>query len=263
MKIEEELASAANLNFVGSYRKLAELTPGGAARDFGPVFAFVTGIPVPLFNGCIVAAPATPADLEAAVAWVGAQGFPYQVFVDEGAAPGLDRVVTALGLCRNARPHPNMVLYPIPEPPEPAPGVTVRGVATQVELGEHHEIWRQGGIPLDLAQRMFPSALLADPDARLFTACLEGEPVGTSLAIRTGSVAGVYAVGTLELTRRHGVATAAAWAAVNAGREWRSDVSVLQASEMGFPVYTAMGFRTVVSYATFTVQAEGGPPRDC
>ncbi len=79
--------------------------------------------------------------------------------------------------------------------------------------------------------------------------------MGTSLAIRTGEVAGVYAVGTLRDARRRGVGTAATWAAVAASRAWGCDKVVLQASEMGFPMYVDMGFRTVVRYAIFR------PPR--
>lgn len=43
----------------------------------------------------------------------------------------------------------------------------------------------------------------------------------------------------------------ATWAAVAAGRAWGCDTIVLQSSEIGFSVYRAMGFRTVVSYVTF------------
>lgn len=103
-----------------------------------------------------------------------------------------------------------MVMHPIPEPPAPGP----------------------------------------DPDVRPFTVRLEGRPAGASLAIRTGAVAGVYAVGTLEAARRRGVGTAATWAAVAAGRAG-CDMVMLQSSEMGYPMYEAMGFRTVGRYATF------------
>ena len=71
------------------------------------------------------------------------------------------------------------------------------------------------------------------------------------MAVRTGDVAGVYAVGTLRDARRQGVGTAATWAAVAAGRALGSETIVLQSSAMGFPVYEAMGFWTVVRYAIF------------
>jgi hypothetical protein len=111
-----------------------------------------------------------------------------------------------------------------------------------------------GGLPAGVARRLFPPSFAADPDVRLFTARLEGRPVGTSIAIRTGDVSGVYAVGTLAAARRHGVGTSATWAAVGAARAWRCDTVVLQASEMGFASYAKMGFRTVARYAAFSLR---------
>jgi len=108
-----------------------------------------------------------------------------------------------------------------------------------------------GGLARDLADHLFPPSFATDPDVRLFTALLNGRPVGTSIAIRTAEVSPVYGVGTVPTARRRGAGTAAAWAAVDAGRAWGCGVIVLQSSHMGFSSYTKMGFRTVVRYATF------------
>jgi GNAT superfamily N-acetyltransferase len=96
-----------------------------------------------------------------------------------------------------------------------------------------------------------PRSFATDPDVRVFTARLDGRPVGTSIAIRTGEIAGLYGVGTLPDARRRGIGTAASWAAVSAGRRWGCDPIVLQATELGLPIYERMGFRTVVRYITF------------
>jgi hypothetical protein len=77
-------------------------------------------------------------------------------------------------------------------------------------------------------------------------------PWGTSIAIQTRTAGGIVAVSTLPEARRRGVGAAMSWAAVSAGVEHRHDTIVLQASPMGFPVYVAMGFRTVVPYAVFS-----------
>lgn len=238
MKAQAELVAAAHLSYIGSYRKLVEHGPNGEIREIGRVFAFATGLPMALFNGCVVVEPAEPEDLNAALAWLSAVNVPYEVSIVEELAPGLEEVTLAFGLRRDPVPYPGMVLDPVPEPPDPAPGVTV-----------------VPGIAVGLA-RYLPRSLAHDLDVRAFTAQLDGRPVGTSLAIRTGDVAGVYGVGTLPDARGHGVGTAASWAAVEAGHAWGCEPIVLQASEMGLPIYERMGFRTVVRYAIFGGQAQ-------
>jgi len=249
VKTRRELVSAANLNYAGSYRKLAEHSADGEIREMGRGFAFVTGVPIPLFNGCVVGS-ATAEELEAAVEWVREWGLPYRVWMDDKVAPSLRDVAIALGLERDPWVLPGMVLCPPTEAPPNAPAVTVERV-TETGLAAWLAVLTDGGLTQDLADRLFPRSFAADPDIRLFVALLNGRPVGTSIAIRTGDVSGVYGVGTLPGARRRGVGTAAAWAAVEAGRAWDCGAIVLQASEMGFSSYAKMGFRTVVRYATF------------
>jgi GNAT superfamily N-acetyltransferase len=122
-------------------------------------------------------------------------------------------------------------------------------------LDEYRQVSVEDGTSEYVARRLFSDSFAADPDVELVIASLDGRAVGTSLAIRTEKVAGVYAVGTLVDARRRGVGTAATWAAVAAGRTWGCDTVVLQASDMGFPIYRAMGFRTVVRYAIFRPSA--------
>ncbi len=226
--------AAAHLSFIGSFRKLVEHSPKGEIRVGGGVFTFVTGLTFPLFNGCVVAEPTTAAELAGSLEWLRTRELPYQVSIAEALAPGLADVALAAGLVKDPAPYPGMVLHPVPAPPTPPPGVTV-----------------QLGLVPGLAGYL-PASLAADPDVRVFHARLDGKPVGTSIAIRTGDVAGVYGVGTQPEARGRGVGTATTWAAVAAASEWGCDTVVLQASQMGLSLYERMGFRTVVRYITFT-----------
>ena len=56
--------------------------------------------------------------------------------------------------------------------------------------------------------------------------------------------------------RRRGYGAAATWAAIEVGAQRGCDHAVLQASEMGAPVYRRMGFVDVGRY----VQLEGAAP---
>jgi N-acetylglutamate synthase len=251
VRTEAELLARANLNFVGSYRKLVEHSTKGEVREVGRVTAFATGVPTSLFNGCLVLEAATEPEVDEAVEWVSSLGFPYRVWMEEGLATSLGDTVLGRGLERDPWVEPGMVIHPPPESPPPQTGVTI------VEgLDEHLGVLIEGGMPAQIADGLFPPSLAADPDVLLFTARLHGHPVGTSVALRTGDVAGVYAVSTLPEARRRGVGTAATWAAVAAGRAWGCDTVVLQSTEMAFALYATMGFRTVVRYVTFVHPAE-------
>jgi GNAT superfamily N-acetyltransferase len=221
----------------------------------------VTGIPFALFNGCVVVEPATSTDLERAMDWVGSRSVPHRLWITESIAADLAAIPLARGFQRDERPYPGMILHPVPKPPAPPPGVTVVPVAS-ADLDEFLAVSIEGGMSPEAARQLYPASFAADQDVRWFTGRLDGRAVGTAVAIRSGDVSGIYAVGTRPPARCRGVGTALTWAAVGAGRVWGCDTIVLQSSEMGFPIYEAMGFRTVVSYAQFARPvAVGSPPR--
>ncbi|HTG47036.1 MAG TPA: GNAT family N-acetyltransferase [Actinomycetota bacterium] len=253
---ERGLIDAANRNYAGSYRKLVEHVDGAALRETEGIMAFVTGAPLPLFNGCLVTAPVTPAELDAALAWLDAYDVPSSLWIQEGFERDLEPGVLERGFVRETWAEPAMVLDPPVAVPAAPPGIAVTAVdapGLEAFLG----IGAEGGRPSQAALDLFPPTLVDDPEVRLFAVALHGEPVGTSIAVRTGDVAGIYGVGTSEAARRRGVGTAATWAAVRAGLEWGCGTIVLQSSEMGFPVYDAMGFRTLLRYVTYVPAAEG------
>lgn len=251
MTTEAQLVSAANQSYLGSYRTLVRHCPDGEIREAGGVFAFATGLPVSQFNGCVVVEPAIPSEFGTALDWLAGLGLPHRLWVSEELTTRLGGVAVAHGYERGMWPYPGMVLDRVSVPAEPSAGVTVEPVG-ESGLDEYHQVFVAHGRPVELASQMFPPAFAADPDIQLFIGRLEGQAVGTAVAIRTGDVSGVYAVGTLPAARRRGVGSALTWAAVAAGRAWGCDTIVLQASEMGFPMYAAMGFRTVVRYTQFT-----------
>jgi GNAT superfamily N-acetyltransferase len=251
MRSDQELVAAANQSYVGSYRTLIKHCPDGKVIDLDGVFAFATGLPLALFNGCVVVEPAPADQLDAAIHWIADRGVPHRVWIADSVVPYLGHVPLAHGLRVQDRPYPGMVLHPVPEPPRPAAGVKVDTVAPS-DLERFLQVSIDAGMPPDPARQLFSPSFAADPDVRLFIGSLDGRPVGTAVAIRTGDVSGVYAVGTLPAARRRGLGSALTWAAVEAGHAWGCDTTVLQASEMGLPIYEAMGFRTVVDYMVYS-----------
>jgi GNAT superfamily N-acetyltransferase len=251
MRTDADPVEAAERNFIGSFRKLVEHAPASDWHEFGGVAAFSTHVPISIFNGCIVARPAPDDDVVSALDWITGFDVPYPLWVRDDLADQVGPVAVRRGMTENAWRVPHMVLHPIPDLPLPGSNVMTALVEDRRSLDAFRGVFIEDGMPADLANRLFSDSFATDPDVRMVVARLDDRPVGTSIAIRTGGVSGVYAVGTHPDARRRGVGTAATWAAVAAGQMWGCETIVLQSSEMGFPLYEAMGFRTVVRYRTY------------
>ncbi len=218
--------------------------------------AIPTGLPNPYFNPVIALSPGDTRWVEDAVAWMRALGLAASLRIREDAIDEpLLAMTRRLGLGREGWAEPGMAVSPIPEPPANPPHLTV-AVASSATL----EAWYGASAAsmgiranaLEFARTFMPATAVDDPDERMFGGYLDGEPVASSIAIRSGDVVGVYAVGTTQSARRRGIGTAMTWACLRAGREWGCRTAVLQSSEMGAGVYRGIGFRHVTTYVSFS-----------
>ncbi len=245
-----DLVAASHQNFIGAYRTLATHAKGGAMYEGHGVLAFSTGVPLATLNGCIAIEDASEDIFGGALGWLRKRGMPFRVWVHEPAVEHLGGVAAAFGLERQPDSYPGMALHPIPDPPSPPEGITIEEVSGD-DTACLREVYAKTGMVDGALENLFGPSFRNDPSVRMFCARLDGDPVGTSLAIRTERVTGVYAVGTAKTARKRGVGTAATWAAIGAAKAWGSDVVVLQSSHMGLSIYRAMGFRVVAPYITF------------
>jgi GNAT superfamily N-acetyltransferase len=228
---------------------------GGEWRDLGAVQAFVTReVPAHFANGLLVLERAERTHVVDAIRWVQEAGVPFSVRVDALLARDVLDAPLALGLERREWLFPGMVLQPIPRGPRPATGVT----ASLVDRANHDDFVTAlvgQGMAREFAMGAFGPQLLNVPGVSLFVAYLDDQPVGNSILVETGDTSGIYSVGVVESARRRGVGLAVTWAAVDHAREIGSLAVFLQSTQVGFGVYSAMGFRTVAEYAWF------GPPQ--
>jgi GNAT superfamily N-acetyltransferase len=87
--------------------------------------------------------------------------------------------------------------------------------------------------------------------ARYYLARLDGEPVATAALTLAAGVAGIIAVTTIPAARRRGIGAAVTMAPLLEARARGYHVGVLQASEMGSPVYARMGFSEQFRYHNY------------
>jgi GNAT superfamily N-acetyltransferase len=247
----------ADLSEAAGYELLAAHASDGAprsARRFGGCIACPTGRSASFFNPILILEPTTAADLREAGAWMRDQGAPLSLRIrDDLETEALRGAATELGLEREEWVEPAMVLWPLRSGADHLPAALSIEEATSSSIDRFYEASSSGFLGsgdsgVAFMRDLFPPDIAADPDVRLFGGFLGDDPIASSVAIRSGPVVGIYAVGTAERARRRGIGTAMTWRAIEAGRDWGCEAATLQASAMGEPVYRAMGFESVASY---------------
>jgi hypothetical protein len=236
--------AAADANLVAAFDLCREhvADPRGATQKFGTVQAIRTGIEVPFFNPVLgVGVRADLDDVVAAVDWVETSGLPASVQLSDETHGRIGEAIAGQGFVELRFAEPLMVLEPIPPRPPVAPGVDIR--TGGAELCD--SLWAALG-GRQLIRRLFNVSWASDPRVRLAVAIDNGQPVAAATAMRSGSCAGIYSVGTLEGARRRGLGRAVTWAAIGASVEaWGSEIAILTSTEMAVSLYRSIGFEQI------------------
>jgi GNAT superfamily N-acetyltransferase len=262
-----DLRALADRNEAAGYDLLLRYPPHGEpreARRFGGCVAYPAGRRSGFFNPVLIVEPATGGDVQAAVEWMHSLDQRLSLRIREDLeTDGVRRAALGLGLERAEWIEPVMTLWPLRPAPALPPGVSIEAAdASSFEGWYRAAAADSGGEPAVLAfmRELLPPGLASDPDVRFFSGLLDGEPVASSVAIRSGEMVGVYVVGTATRARRRGIGSAMTWRVVEAGREWGCVAATLQASAMGEPVYRSMGFERVTGYVTWKEPKPSSPP---
>jgi hypothetical protein len=252
-----ELGRLADVNLAAAWTALGRAS--GAALGGPAECPFVaSGIPAAFFNG--VYATQRVADPDAVVAdsieFMDRHAVPWLLWVRDGVDDGLLDAGRRAGL-RDAGGPPAMVLPSIgPIPARPA-GFDVEIVADASGLDTFRDIVARGfDMPIEIVRQLISTDTFDDPNISGVVGSVDGVAVSAALACISGITVGIYNVATPAEHRRRGYGAAVTWAAIEAGATHGSDHAALQASELGAPVYRAMGFVDIGRY----VQLEGPPP---
>lgn len=259
-----DLASDSDRNLEATWRHLGH--HAGRVEEDDDVLAVETGSSIPTFNPVFVRH--VPRDAAALVRRVVDRSVPVVVTANPAIAD-IDRLVAAAtetGLVQRPR-LPGMALAGLADladlesrgtdtAVEIEPPLAIETVATSARWRTYFDVICRGfGVPQELVGRLTDPAIYEFDHIAGFLGFVGAKAVTTSLAYLEGDTVGIYNVATLPAHRRRGLGEAMTWAACEWGRQHGAEVAVLQASEMGYPIYERMGFREVVPYVQLVVPA--------
>jgi len=249
-------------NWIAYLTGVARCAPGARVHRHGGVVTILSDIPFDWFNQVLVERPgATAADLLAGVeAGLGhAGGFVVRLRdgIDDRFIPTLTRA--GLVAAGEATATPGMVLFPIDRDaiarvtePRHLPALEIREVRDALGIDEHRRVVTAGfGSQPAVASGTTCVALLDRPECVVYVGYAEGTPVASGLGWRTGRTIGVYAIATIATARRRGYGAAMTARVVTDGLASGCEVAILQASELGRPIYERLGFQVDVRYSAW------------
>jgi GNAT superfamily N-acetyltransferase len=253
---DETLQDLEHENCIEAIAMATRSMVGALVRREDGVAVLLSGHPLLLFNQIMIETAIAPVGaLAAAIATARERGHRFVVDLRGGRDDRFIGTVTDLGLVPlDGNPWmPGMAMHPIPRDvatPAPDPtGVLIRRVHDAAGMADHIRAAAAGfEMPDELLRDIVSADLLAQPAAALYVGYVDGEPAVSGLGIRTERTIGVYNIATVQSARRRGFGAAMTARIVADGAAAGCDVAILQASEMGRPIYERMGFRTVVEY---------------
>ena len=254
------LAALEHQNLVHAYTIAASQMPDAVVGSEDGVATFLTGMPVRLFNQLVITdgeQPGAEAALRRGVALARDRGDRFIITLRPGSDARFRPMLAELGLqAMDAGAWlPGMALSPIGSATRPA--VTTSEVeihaATDGAGVRDHVVAGAAGfeMPIEWLEAVMNERMLDQPDATVYVGYLDGTPVVTGLGVRTGRTIGVYNIATVPAARRRGFGALMTQRVVDDGAAAGCDVAVLQASDMGRPIYERMGFRLVIDYDGF------------
>lgn len=256
MPLDVNLASMMD-DSLKAYWGAYALANGSLFEEFSGALFLCTPIPLYLFNTVILTGQdraAINAAFNKAEDWVASEGRPvlWRVSATAGSAE-IRSLLERLGLQPHGR-DPAMLadlsaLSPMPE----IVGFKIKAV----QGGAERRDWAWltcNAFELDADVRAAMSDCEAGIPERLhgdqprYIGYLDGRAIAVSSLVMAAGLAGVYAVATLPEARTRGIGTAMTLHAMAEGKRRGAESAVLQATEMGKPVYEKIGFSTIFDY---------------
>ena len=231
---------------------------GGVALEENGLLLVAANHPCPIFVNSAMRTGTLDAveTLRRSTNFFAALGRHCETWTRVGPDADLEQAAVAAGM-RVAIEMPGMVLRQSPEMPEIPADVELRRVKDAQAARDFAQVAVEGfggeapGFG-DLIGTIFsqPRSLLA-PDTAAFVVWHRGHPAATALSMLQDGVAWIGWVATTPQSRGQGLGRLATAAATRAGFTLGADFASLEATKMGEPVYSRLGFREILRYRTY------------
>jgi len=262
--MDPAFAALLDENLLAATREFAHWQSGAVCVEGDGVLTIAGSTAFPIgYANCVLRTDRSvaPAEvLERAAAFFEPRGRGFTVFVRGAVDQDIEAALQRAGV-PSLVDTPCMVIDEPLAPPSLPPGCELRAVTDEAEAVAVREgsaeAYLSLGLPADETRALYglPRRLLAPH----YATCLgyrDGVPVSTAMIIFSPLLAGVYWVGTTSGARRTGIAEACTRQVTNAAFERGAHAVTLQASPMGEPIYTRLGYRTFDRLRWYVV-----PPR--
>jgi GNAT superfamily N-acetyltransferase len=238
-------------------RVRAEVVEGGEVVEVAGLLVSLSNLPAPELNGTrVIREPEDPAGaLSAAHEIFRSRGHPFfGIEIEIGRHPAVEDAVRAAGL-RQVDAWRTLAAPVSDLPAEPVP---VDAEILEVREERDLEAVRAVEIaafetPPGIAEGFVGRRMLEDERVRMFTAWIDGSPVGEASAYLLDDTVGIFGVGVVESARRRGIGAALTLRAARAFDD-RTDLAWLQPSDMARRMYARLGFRPVSDWEVWTAR---------
>jgi ribosomal protein S18 acetylase RimI-like enzyme len=253
MDLAERIAAAG----LEGERVRAEVVQGGEVVEVADLLVSLSNLPAPELNGTrVIREPDdAPEALAAAREVFRSRGHPFfGIEIEVGRHPAVEAAVRAAGLRRVdawqtlAAPVAGLPAEPVPVDAE------ILDVREESDLEAVRAVEIAAfETPAEIAEGFVGRRMLEDERVRMFTAWIDGEPVGEASAYLLDDTVGIFGVGVVESARRRGIGAALTLRAARAFDD-RTDLAWLQPSDPARRMYARLGFRPVSDWEVWVAK---------
>ncbi len=278
-RTRDELLALADLTLAAYLRYLARYGGAVSEQDGLLLFAGAHRQPNPYRNGALRLDPALATDeaLRRAGRFFGARRTSYALWVREHGDGDLEAAAVRATL-RELERLPELALHELPAYRPPPEGVELRRAVDRQTREDYLALvaaaWGMAAMPREVAARVFfdPDSLDVE-NVAAFVAYYDGLPLSAAMTHVSHDVALGCQAATIRRPKKgqklprpgppgetRGLAESCLWAALELSfAELGATLSLCQTSNLGAPVWQALGYRPFTSYARYVVPMMPAP----